>query len=341
MFRGIAANAVVLSHLAIIETKYSHGFVLLPQWLNFAGSSGVHFFFVISGFVMALIGPGTGWLQFFIARVVRIYPIYWIYTSAVLIVFLFAPAMVNSAYEQPPSILKSYLLWPQEMGPLLAVGWTLIHEMYFYLVMSAFIAFAVPLRYGLAIWALVVATGYLSGGPGFGPLLSIVFSPMTLEFIAGACVGLLIRRNRQSFAITSLIVGLCLFVIGAVVHVVNDVVLLGPASILLLGVPFPFIVYGGAALERRGRWPRLKLLEQLGDASYSTYLSHVLVLSAVGRVFQLFPVHNWVIEVGFVIAALLLANLVGVLSFRYLERPLLALRRLIPRRDGPGAVISA
>jgi exopolysaccharide production protein ExoZ len=133
-FRAIAANAVVLAHLATIETKYGHGFGLLPKWVNFAGWSGVHFFFIISGFVMTLIAERSNWTGFLGARVLRIYPVYWIYTSLVLAVFLIVPAVVNSSYAHPPSTLKSYLLWPKDVGPLLSVGWTLIHEMYFYLV---------------------------------------------------------------------------------------------------------------------------------------------------------------------------------------------------------------
>lgn len=200
VYRAIAANAVVVSHLVVIEVKYGRGFALLPDWLGFTGQSGVHFFFVISGLVMALIAPQTDWRAFIAARMLRIYPVYWIYTSLVLAVFLVAPAMVNSAYDHPPSILKSYLLWPQDVAPLLGVGWTLIHEMYFYLIIAAMLAFAVPLGRGLVVWALAVAAGYVLLGPIGDPVLAVIFSPLTLEFILGAAAGLLIAAGYSGFS---------------------------------------------------------------------------------------------------------------------------------------------
>jgi peptidoglycan/LPS O-acetylase OafA/YrhL len=327
-FRAIAANSVVLAHLATIETKYAHGFGLLPPWVNFAGWSGVHFFFVISGFVM-LIADRSSWSGFLSARLIRIFPVYWIYTSLVLAVFLIAPGIVNSSYTHAPSILKSYLLWPQDVDPLLSVGWTLIHEMYFYLVLTALLALAVPLRFALVGWALIIAAGFYlipSQPPG---AISVLFSPLTMEFILGAAIGLLIRSGFSSFARSTLAIGAALCILGAVCYVrlgiaYDDV----PTSIMLLGLPFIFIVYGAAALELRGGWHRPAVLERLGDASYSTYLGHVLVLSALGRAFDWFPVHGLLIEAFFVVGCVIAVNWVGTLSYLYLERPILRLRRL-------------
>jgi exopolysaccharide production protein ExoZ len=333
-FRAIAANAVVLAHLATIETKYGHGFGLLPAWISFAGWSGVHFFFVISGFVMTLIADRSSWTGFLGARVLRIYPVYWIYTSLVLAVFLIAPGIVNSSYGHPPSILKSYLLWPQDVGPLLSVGWTLIHEMYFYLVMAALLALAAPFRYALAGWALIVVAGFYLVPSQPGSAMAILFSPLTLEFILGAAIGLLIRSGISSFARSSLAVGSALCILGAVAYVrlgiaYEDV----PASIVLLGLPFVFIVYGATALELRGGWRHHALLERLGDASYSIYLGHVLVLSALGRVFDRFPQHGFLIEGFFLVGCVIAVNCAGILSYRYFERPVQRLRRLFRRQE--------
>lgn len=329
-FRAIAANAVMLAHLATIETKYGHGFGLLPTWVNFAGWSGVHFFFIISGFVMTWVADRSSWTDFLGARLIRIYPVYWIYTSLVLAVFLVAPGIVNSSYAHAPSILKSYLLWPQDVGPLLSVGWTLIHEMYFYLVLAALLAFAVPFRYALVGWATIVAVGcyLLPQPPPDMPVITVLFSPLTMEFILGAAIGLLIRSGFSSFARSTLAVGAALCILGILFYVrlgiaYEDVL----TSIVLLGLPFIFIVYGAAALELRGGWYRHALLERLGDASYSIYLGHVLVLSALGRAFERFPVHGWLVEGIFVAGCVMAVNCVGILSYTYLERRILRLRR--------------
>ncbi len=130
VLRALAANAVLLSHLFIVEQKYGHGFVALPAGVDL-GRRGVDLFFVISGFIMAMIAQqSTQWHGFLLDRITRIVPPYWFYTTLVLIVALIAPGIVNSSYQHPPSAWLSYLLIPQDVPPLLAVGWTLIHEMY-------------------------------------------------------------------------------------------------------------------------------------------------------------------------------------------------------------------
>lgn len=341
--RALAANAVVLSHLVAIEQKYAHGYTLLPEWLRFAGWSGVHFFFVISGFVMMFAYRPGNWTGFLAARLLRIYPVYWVYTTMVLAVFLVAPAMVNSSVGQPQSIIKSYLLWPDAAAPLLAVGWTLIHEMYFYLALAILIALAVPLRYALPLWASVLAAGaWILPEPVASPVLGLLLSPLTFEFLLGAVAGLLIRRKVLAFGRTALLAGIALALAGGVLYVRwgvahGEIV----TSILLLGLPFVLVVYGLAVVERRHGWPKLPQLERLGDASYSTYLGHVLVLSAIGRVYAALPIHGWAVEAVFLAVCLVAANIAGVLSYRWIEQPILRLRRYLPRANSVAAPANA
>ena len=125
MMRGVAANLVIASHFVSIEAKYGQGYTVFPKWLTFAGGSGVHCFFVISGCVMAIVAGRSEWFDFISDRLTRIFPIYWVYTTVTLAVFITFPAIVNSSFAHAPSVLKSYLLWPDDVGPLLAVGWTL------------------------------------------------------------------------------------------------------------------------------------------------------------------------------------------------------------------------
>jgi exopolysaccharide production protein ExoZ len=318
--RAFAANLVLLAHLSVIEIKYGHGVAVLPDWIGFGGA-GVNLFFVISGFVMALVARDARWSNFIGARVIRIYPIYWFYTSLVLVVFLIRPEMVNQSFAHPPSILKSYLLWPEDVLPLLAVGWTLIHEMYFYIVMALIIAFAIPLRIALPVWALaVLAVSLLLNASS--PAAAIVFHPMTLEFIAGAAIGWAILNGAVGGGRLCLMAGLALLIAGYVFYgrgpvITND----SWARVIYLGLPFIPIVYGVATMERQNQWPHLRGLSKLGDASYSTYLSHVLVVSVLGRVFVALPLHNMASEIIFLTACLVAANTVGALSFAYLERP--------------------
>src|SRR5882757_8602749 len=112
VFRAIAANTVVLSHLVGIEGKYGNGYAILPGWIGQAGPAGVHFFFVISGCVMVFASQGVKWQEFILSRLTRIYPIYWFYTSIFLLMISLVPQYMSVGMPSTGSILKSYLLWP-------------------------------------------------------------------------------------------------------------------------------------------------------------------------------------------------------------------------------------
>jgi len=77
--RGIAALMVVVSHLLIIERKYSVD-QILGEWAVF-GMAGVDLFFVISGFIMVYVmwdrprGVKAS-AEFLWGRASRIYPLY-------------------------------------------------------------------------------------------------------------------------------------------------------------------------------------------------------------------------------------------------------------------------
>src|SRR5258708_31086371 len=76
--RAIAANGVLISHLFIVEQKYSHGGAVLSANAHF-GAFGVDLFFVISGFIMPTIARLTSWHKFLFYRSTRILTPYCFY----------------------------------------------------------------------------------------------------------------------------------------------------------------------------------------------------------------------------------------------------------------------
>ncbi len=342
--RGVAALLVVVFHLRIIETKYGDGTSLLPGLLRFA-DGGVDLFFVISGFVMATISAGRARSpssagMFLGRRLWRIIPLYWIYTTLVVILMAVAPGMVNTSY-QAQGVWASYLLWPQAQLPLLTVGWTLIHEMYFYLVMAAAIALlderwlpAMLLAWG----ALIVAAQGPLDLPA-APWIQLTTNAMTLEFIGGALLALYWRRIPMAVSRWCLPLGGLAFLAGMlwlerIAHQGADLaagypllrtLVFGPASILML--------LGALALEARRPEAVPRWLVRVGDSSYSLYLSHVFVVSAAGRVWQTSGMtgHAWQHAV-FIIATIALAMAVARASYRALELPLINMRRQLHPR---------
>ena len=136
--RAIAASLVLIAHLGQEEADaFAAG--LAPAW-TLAGVSGVDLFFVISGFVMVYVTRGTthgapaiaG--RFLYSRAARIYPPYWLFTALAIAGYFIFDGLSRSLGEL--DLVRDILLIPGEEPPVLLVGWTLIHEMYFYIVFT-------------------------------------------------------------------------------------------------------------------------------------------------------------------------------------------------------------
>jgi exopolysaccharide production protein ExoZ len=335
VLRGIAANLVVTYHLFLVDEKFTGG--TLPHFLYY-GTAGVDVFFVLSGFIMAAVaGQNVGPVQFLWRRVLRIYPTYWIVSLIVLAVSLTSPELVNSSIHEPISVWRSFLLIPQRTLPLLAVGWTLIHEMYFYVIFALILFFRVSVRAGLMVWALSLGIGWLlipSAEIASSPVLRLVMSPLTAEFMMGAAVGLLYRNTGVHTARAAGAAGL--FGLVASIGILAPALALddGPSlemwRVVLFGAPSALIIYSLADLKLRAPTWCWAGLVALGDWSYSTYLVHVLVVAASGRIIAFGVPAGAGAAVLLVTAGLLLANLAGAALFYGFERPVLRASKCFP-----------
>ena len=243
-----------------------------------------------------------------------------------------------------PYLAKSFLLVPQTHLPVLSVGWTLIHEMYFYWVF-ALILF-LPRRYcahALCVWAILVLIGFASGFSQnmANSIVSLTSSLLTLEFIGGAFVALVVGKNWRKYARLMIFLGSALFISALLFYTHKGPSMLLWGRVIMFGLPCMVLLYGMVSLEQTGKLKLPNWSVQIGNWSYSLYLSHILVLSAVKRVFAMLdtslpesfaPVFrigaDGVLDnlifasVGFV-ACIIFAGV----SYRYIERPLMGLAR--------------
>lgn len=329
--RGIAAFMVVAFHLLPIEAKYGLP-AMLPGAFYF-GQLGVDVFFVISGFVMVLTTTNAhGSLgksgQFIARRAARIYPLYWFYLLLLLPVFIVAPTMINASQGSEVDIVRSFLLFPDTHLPLLAVGWSLIYEVWFYLVFAVLLLAPLQVLPALlAAWAAVIVAA--SGVAMHSPVTGVIFGPYGLQFIAGAAGCLIMRRLSPAFGVPlALLGGILLVSVLYAWPTVPDSVTIYRAA--LIGIPVSMILTGASAAEVEGRISGAPWLKWAGDASYSIYLSHVLVLSVAGRVFAHIPGAAGTDAAGaiaFWAACVLLVTAGGIVSYRFIERPLITLAR--------------
>lgn len=326
--RGIAALLVVFTHLPSMEIKHG-GDSILPAITRF-GISGVDLFFVISGFVMVYVtwssqrSRGDS-LKFLFSRFTRIYPIYWLIALSVFLAWLIKPDLI-SFESQRTSLLRSFFLWPDSTLPMLKVAWTLIHELYFYLIFALILL--LPKRHlltGLFVWIGLVIVGNQLGLSKISPEMALIFHPLGIEFFMGAIAGWVFKAFCGAAGKLSLIAGIVLAVVSIYLLATDFPDSFYPghwARVLYFGLPGVLIVYGMAASEKSG-WKLPQWSSTFGDWSYSLYLSHILTLSILGYFWRPFasegPIDNLIAIFIFVIGSII----VSALLWYVFERPLL------------------
>jgi exopolysaccharide production protein ExoZ len=317
--RGVAALLVVVFHAGLR--------VDFTQTTFRIGNSGVDIFFVISGFVMWTVTarrptrPGV----FLRHRFIRLIPLYWLFTLVTVAAWFIVP----SAFPRMHPTLGHYLLSlafiphvsPDNgmIMPVLGQGWTLNFELFFYLLFAAVLSLPQLRRFatiGLILLALPVI-GFLVQTPAV-PVTSLL-SPLLVEFLGGIVIARLV------------IDGVRLDPVWTLICVATGVVLLlcaapppddDGARLLQYGLPAFLIVGGTVAAEINGNVRIGALPRWLGDASYSIYLSHTFVISALGKVWP-----HWTPDWAFLVAAAVCAALVGCAVYLLIERPMLSLMR--------------
>ena len=140
------------------------------------GAAGVDLFFVISGFVMVvasadLFGQRGAPPYFFLRRLARIVPLYWLLTG-IFVFILFAGRHHSSSWLSASEVVTSLLFIPHSLpngavAPVYGLGWTLNYEMMFYVVFSAVLflrpRIAIPTLALAMLWLAYIVPRYSLG----------------------------------------------------------------------------------------------------------------------------------------------------------------------------------
>lgn len=336
--RAVAAILVMLYHLThFFETKYGYTFAF---GLFKNGGYAVDYFFALSGFIIYLIhkkdiGEANKFTTYVTKRIIRVYPIYWVISFAVIPLYFLAPSF-GSGYETDPSVIvKSLALFPQEHLPIIPVAWTLSHEVFFYLMFSIFIL--VPNKKISAIIAslwLLTSVIFFVFNADTHYLLQFMFSKYNLEFALGCLAAYLFMTHKLRYATVSLIAGIFLLLVGN--YSLNNNAIIDPAW--FLGPSAFLIVLAVIQFELPSN--RLTgVATFLGDASYSIYLIHPEAIM-FNTVFDKLGVLN---KLGHPLYSVFLTIFVltaSCLFYVLIERPLLrqARVRVMKRRKAPTGV---
>ena len=314
--RAVAALAVVFFHAMDRLGLGRYGSI---------GAAGVDVFFVISGFVMWSIASAkeSSPKEFMRNRVTRIVPVYWLYTLAIVAAATIHPAIFPRLQLSLEHIVSSLLFIPHyppeggEIRPIIAVGWSLEYEMFFYTVFAGFLFLSASWRFAglLATLAIAVALGLFYSGQD--PLLLTYGDPILLEFGAGVVIARLIQLGR----IPGRKSGLLLAAAGILGFAASALFETSPSyQVIFWGIPAFALVAGLVIFEHRGGVGSYKLLERLGDASYSIYLVHTILIALLASVIGSRLSHSF--PAAFVAISLVAAALAGLCSYYLIERPL-------------------
>ena len=364
ILRAFAAFLVVLDHacLATAQRRPIGDVWVHLAWL--AGFVGVTIFFVISGFIMVRttqekagsIGDATDFLT---RRAQRVVPMYYLATAVAVVMTQVAgaasPSLSGSAY-----LIFSLLFIPvmssrEVMEPVVAQGWTLNYEMYFYFLFACSLCLPRRTRAYVLIAVLVasVVGGAFIQGDVHGLMRTLQYwtAPIVLNFTFGMLLAEHCRPDtvKRWFwsPVAACVAMTAVLAVAAFVYGFWQ-----PGSAILFDWKLSIAVYAVSAaccwicIRRNSALPALGLPRLaarigvlLGDASYMIYLFHLFVISALCKL--LAPT-----GIGFTALfaiSVVTSTITGVVLSRVIERPVnerLARRRLRPQ-GGAGEPLGA
>lgn len=288
LLRFLAALSVVLYHYTYrgyAANNYSPvPFLELGQVTKY-GHLGVELFFIVSGYVVLLSAQGKNIRQFFISRVIRLYPAFWVSCS---ITFLVKRLWgTGSTDMHMPTFLKAgviqYLCNMTMLHEFLGVEaidgayWSLTVEISFYFLISLLISYKLMRHINLFItlWLLYsTLPSSMQVGTPFGLLFFPSYAPY---FAAGMLFHLIQQPQGRSWQRILLLVFSYLLAVRAVIGKANALAITyheATSHTITVGIISAFFILFTLIVFRIINLSRFKWLMWLGAITYPLYLLH-------------------------------------------------------------------
>ena len=327
LYRALAILLVMQFHAGLLTTA-RYGLSPLNGWWDI-GFSGVHLFFVLSGFIILTahfedIGHPKALPRYLLRRLIRIYPLYWI------IFMVWGGWRLFSGQLSLDDFWSNALLFHSNIKLVIPVSWTLGYEMVFYLVFCWLI---LQRSLGFAIFGFWFALVL------FEPETNVLISPINALFLLGLTGGMLCKKlgkldtdTRDLIGISALGLGTLGFLGTALIyhdmHFPIEIWANNPWSIWGFGLSSLALLLGSISpkLEKCARRFTFPLL--MGDASYALYLVHLqfekIGIDGLKMIRPLWDLYRptplganmvWLITTAF-------ALLAGIMVHRFIEVPL-------------------
>ncbi|WP_321867757.1 acyltransferase family protein [Paraburkholderia tropica] len=334
--RGIAALLVAIHHACLVWGG------ILTQVGN-VGWLGVAYFYILSGFVLAWSwSPQRSTAEFYVHRIARIYPMH-IITLAVSLTAFWLLRNPLAGYVGTPlgTVAQLFLVhdWlpghPNVRQAWNGVSWSLSAEFGFYLCAPALLKWsakatnATLLNVGAVLYVLTSALGILCATLHWDRIYDFMqYNPVARlpEFVYGIIAARMLQRGVEIRA--GFMLKLATFVPIALYLVGNDH--RSAVAMVSLCVPaFLMFIASGAASDIEGKTSMLAngVLQLIGEASFSLYMTHALLLGVMAGAVHALHVRTHAVVL---IAVFLVASVfVSIVSYKLIELPL---RKLILTR---------
>lgn len=351
--RCLAAIAVVLFHYRIILNDYNQFNVSdLGDILFSNGNFGVDLFFIISGYVITMSTQKDesrfkNTLSFILKRIFRIYPILILFT--IIAAIIVKPNILYTLRSLIPLHANYDSTAPYFGYNLLLVSWTLTYELFFYFIFA--ISMFINHKYRGGICVLIIMLMYLTiqlaylGKIQFDvnttimfdyyfliqPVFSLSSSPMFLEFGLGILCYYIcnfISEHRNIISNVSLVKPILICIIlSALSLLICNSILSGHGVAGWGWISFIFIL-SAVSYEKIYSIKQIKAFKFLGDISYSIYMSHILLLSPVIFIGQIFYIKGF----SLLFIALLFVVFLSSISYYLIEKPFSNLCRFLLKK---------
>ena len=293
------------------------------------GWLGVELFFVISGFVICMSAWGRGVGDFFVARVVRLFPAYWFAVAATSTAVILVSG-VDRARVTEIMVNLTMLQVPMRVPSIDGVYWTLWTELHFYLLFALVVWRGVSYRNTVLFCLLWTVASVAVTGSDDRVVVLVVGGAESSYFVAGIAFYLMyrFRPTLLLWGIVGVSLVLSLYRIGptaTAVDVIGARHLPWPATAgVVVGI---FAVMAAVAMRWLSgiRWPWLTVA---GALTYPLYLLH----QQIGW-FAIMTMRDRVPRVALLVAVVGAMLLAAWLVHRFVERPVAALGRAGLRRS--------
>jgi peptidoglycan/LPS O-acetylase OafA/YrhL len=352
--RGIAIILVLLLHVgAIVRDTW------IVRYLSF-GWIGVDLFFVLSGFLITGIllrtaGSRKYYRRFYIRRGLRIWPVYYVYVAATLLLIRVLARYPHGFPVEVVSPFWFFLLFIQNLNPaslfcfrdsLFSVTWSLCIEEHFYLAWPTCVRnlsrrmLMISLGTVLALSPLLrLACWWIRGGTFSEWYQTITrFTPLHLDSIALGCVlGVLWTREQDSSRIPKIARWFPWWFLGGLAGTATCLYFQsrpGIFSFCFSALAIMFAGFLGLALDGRFRAVLLNApLRYVGKISYGLYLIHplIFVIFQSHRILQHFGLdrHPALVEAAAAIVAVAISLVLAAFSWEVYEKRALQLKSVL------------